>query len=44
MEDREDEYKEYLHRKKIPKKGPIPLDKKSKKKRRAKKTVERGAE
>jgi hypothetical protein len=31
MEDREDEYREFMHRKNLPKKGPIPLKKKKKK-------------
>ena len=33
MEDEEEAYKEHQHRKKIPKKGPIPLKRKGKKKR-----------
>ncbi len=33
MEDQEEQYKEWEHRKKIPKKGPIPLEKKKGKKK-----------
>jgi hypothetical protein len=30
MEDEEEAYREFQHKKKIPKKGPIPLKKKTK--------------
>jgi len=35
MEDEEDAYREYRHKKKLPKKGPIPLKKKGRSKRPA---------
>jgi len=37
MEEKEEEYQEYMHKKKLPKKGPIPLEKKKKKSKKNKK-------
>ena len=38
MEDQDELYMEYEHRKKLPKKGPIPLEKKVRKKKKQKKS------
>jgi hypothetical protein len=41
MEEEEEQYREYQHRKKLPKKGPIPVEKKKKKSKKSKNTKDK---